>query len=119
MEWLDAEPISPGNDKVLALIVQDEGEFASDVLDEVGSPVDLVQGNQHLAVAVALKVVSVLVGQDLTEPVEVIHFPVNHCVYCPVVAMDGLVGVDRQIVDRQARMTETCVCALLRNGIFL
>lgn len=119
MEWLDAETISPGNDKVPALIVQDEGEFASDVLDEVGSSVDLVQGNQHLAVAVALEVVPVLVSQNLTEPVKIVDFPVDHCVYCPVVAMDGLVGVDRQIVDRQARMTEAYVCVLLRNGIFL
>lgn len=116
MEWLDAKPVPPGNNNVPALVVQDEGEFASDVLNKVGSSVDLVQGDQHLAVAVALEVISMLVGQDLAEPVKVIHFPVDHCVYCPIVAMDGLVGVDRQIVDRQTRMAEACICGWLEVG---
>lgn len=57
------------------------------MLEEAGGAVDLVQGNQDLAVAVALEAVVVLLDTSLSDGIVVVDFSVHHGVDLAIVTV--------------------------------
>lgn len=107
-QWLNTEAITDSNDALAAwsLVHEDESKLAAEMLKQAGRPVDLVEGDNQLAVAVASESIPVFAGADVAEPVEIVNLAIDHSVDGIVGVVDGLGARRREVVDGQAAVTE-------------
>lgn len=106
---LDAVAIPADDDPspALPLVADDERKLAPQVLKEPRRSVDLVQGEDQLAVALAGEAVAVLLGTDGPQAVVVVDFAVDNGVDLAVVAGEGLAAAGSEVVDGKAAVCET------------
>jgi len=107
-ERLDAEPVPGGDDGAGALVVQDQGELAAEVVEELGRAVVRVERDGELRVGVADEAVAVDADEVVAEAVVVVDLAVDDGVDEVVGAVDGLVGLGGEVVDGEAVVAEGC-----------
>jgi len=107
-ERLDAEPVPGGDDGAGALVVQDQGELAAEVVEELGRAVVRVERDGELRVGVADEAVAMDADEVVAEAVVVVDLAVDDGVDEVVGAVDGLVGLGGEVVDGEAVVAEGC-----------
>lgn len=77
------------------------------MLKKVWRPVDLVQGQDQLAVAFTREGIPVLLRADLAQAVVVVYLAIHNGVNEAIIAREGLPSAWGEVVDGEPAMAET------------
>src|SRR6185312_4091455 len=103
VQRLDPEPVAPGDQQALRLVVEQEGELSAQMLEAV-EPMFLVQIDDDLGIALGLEAVALRL-ERAPDPLEIVNFAIRRKDDAAVLADHRLLAGD-EVDDGEPRMRD-------------